>query len=54
LRKSFARKSSAQRASNCYSDVLLGFMAFLRFLTDLWCWEPVSEGVKTEIRNSCE
>jgi len=59
LRKSFARKSSLQRVSNAswlisYYDVLLGFTAFLRFLTDLRCWEPLSEGAKTEIRNSCE
>jgi len=57
LEKSFAHKSSIQRASNVswlisYSDVLLGFTAFLRFLTDLRCCEPLSEGVKTEIRNS--
>jgi len=46
-----------QNASNAswlisYSDVLLGFSAFLRFLTDLRCWEPLSEGAKMEIRNS--
>jgi len=59
LNKSFANKSSIQSASNAswlisYSDVLLGFTAFLHFLTDLRCWEPLSEGVKTEIRNSRE
>ena len=40
MRKSFAHKRSVQRASNAswlisYSDVLLAFTAFLRFLTDL-------------------
>jgi len=59
VRKRFAHKISAHRASNASwlisdSDVLLGFTAFLRFLTDLRCCEPLSEGVKTEIRNSCE
>jgi len=59
LKKSFAHKSSIQRASNAswlisYSDVLLGFTAVLRFLTDLRRWEPLSEGAKMEIRNSCE
>jgi len=59
LEKSFAHESSIQRASNAswlisYSDVLLGFTALLRFLTDLRCWEPLSEGAKTEIRNGCE
>jgi len=53
------RVSSIQSASNAswlisYSDVRLGFTAFLRFLTDLRCWEPLSEGTKPEIRNSCE
>jgi len=32
----------------------LAFIAFLHFLTDLWCCESLSEGAKTEIRNSCE
>jgi len=59
LRKSFAYKSSAPRAINAswlisYSDVLLAFTAFLQFLTDLRCCESLSEGAKTEIRNSCE
>jgi len=58
LKKSFAHKSSIQSPSNApwlisYSDVLLGFTAFLRFLTDLRCWEPLREGAKMEIRNSC-
>jgi len=49
LEKSIAHKSSIQRASNAswlisYSNVLLGFTAFLRFLTDLRRWEPVIEG----------
>jgi len=59
LRKSFAYKSSAPSAINAswlisYSDVLLAFTAFLQFLTDLRCCESLSEGAKTEIRNSCE
>ena len=59
LRKRFAHKSCVQRACNAswlisYSDVLLAFTAFLRFLTDLRCCEPLSEGAKTEIRNNCE
>jgi len=59
LRKSFAHKSSVQRASKVswlisYSDNLLAFTAFLRFLTDLLCCESPIEGAKTEIRNSCE
>jgi len=52
LRKSFAHKSSIQKASNAsqlisYSDVLLGFTPYLRFPTDLRCCEPLSEGAKT-------
>jgi len=59
LRKSFAHKSSVQRVSNAswlisYFDVLLAFTTFLRFLTDLRCCESLSQGAKTEIRNSCE
>jgi len=48
-----------QRASNApwlisYSDLLLGFPAFMCFLTDLCCCKPSNEAAKTEIRNGCE
>jgi len=55
LRKSFAYKSSAPRASNAswlisHSDALLAFTAFPRFLTDLRCCEFLSEGAKTVVK----
>jgi len=44
LGKGFVYKSSIPRSSNSSwmiscSDVLLGITAFLRFITDLRCWE---------------
>ena len=44
LRNSFAHKRSIYRTSNAswmisYSDVLQGIAVFLRFITDLRCWE---------------
>jgi len=59
LEKRFAHKSSVQSTSNAsrlisYSDALLDFTASLRFLNDLRCCESLSEGAKTEIRNSSE
>ena len=38
----------------CRSEFPIPTTTFLRFLTDLRCCEPLGEGAKTEIRNSCE